>query len=131
MFGALVFGLHYLMQVHALKTATNDLKNLEFSIRDFAISVAISALFRILFDKAMLQLFKMEALGIYDRLVMQDDHLNLTNIVGTCKFQKFDPVSLKTHLIKRLKTIHRCKSKMVKFFGVWYFKEMSDEEFDK
>ena len=88
------------------------------------------ALFRIMYDQVLLSFFQMESLGSYDRLVLEDDDGNRCNILGATRFDQLDFEKLKEHLVSRLKTIHRGKSRLVKFFGVWYFKKMSDIEFE-
>ena len=130
LFISLSAATHYLMQVHALRTA-ESLEEVVFTWRDFGLSLLVLAIHRALYDKFLLVFFDMEALGQYDRVMLSDDDKNWTNIMGACRFEKQDYGKLKDHVFERLKGIHRCKSKMVKFFGVWYYKKMSDEEFEK
>ena len=84
-----------------------------------------------LYDKLILVIFGFKTLGTYDRLMMEDNPDNWSNILAAFRFEKLDYLELKEHLFDRLKHIDRCTSKMVKFFGVWYFQKMSDEEFEK
>ena len=79
--------VHYLMQVHLLKTA-KDIESLEFKWRDLAITILTFAIYRAVFDKLMLLMFKMETLGMYDRLMMEDSAGNWVNIIGAGRFEK-------------------------------------------
>ena len=130
LFIGLSIAVHCWMQIWGMKTAT-EVREVVFTWRDFGLSAVFFAIYRALFDKLMLILFDMETLGLYDRIMMEDDERNWTNIIGAARFKKqADFEQMKTHLFERLKHIHRCRSKMVKFFGVWYFKKMSVEEFE-
>ena len=43
-------------------------------------------------------------------------------------FQKFEFEEMRDHLLGKLEKIHKCKSKLVKVFGIYWFQEMSPEE---
>lgn len=76
----------------------------------------------------MLLVFKYEALGPFDALFLLDDPKNISNIVACCYIEPFEFDSMKRHLLKKLDKLHKCRSKLVKFLGLWWFKEMDDVE---
>lgn len=75
-------------------------------------------------------LFNIEAMGLYDRIMMEDGEGNWTNILGVLRFKSIKYETVKTIIIERLKNVDRCRSKMIKIFGSWYFKRMDDAEFE-
>ena len=123
--------IHYLMQVHALSQDFNKFTDLKFSIRDLAISLAAFVLFRLITDRLLYSMFDLETPGVYDRIMMEDAEGNWTNIIGVLRFEKMEFEPFRDLIFERLKNVNRCRSKMVKIFGVWYFKKMGDKEFDK
>ena len=118
------------MQVHIVPTS-QKLSDLEFSFRDVGISLFAFALFRLIADRLLLSLFGLETPGVYDRIMMEDSEGNWTNVIGATRFEKLEFESLRDAILDRLEHVHRCRSKMVKIFGVWYFKRMENEEFDR
>jgi len=71
---------------------------------------------------------KLEALSFHDYSFLLDTQENNNTIIGVAFFEKFDYETIKQHLISKLEHIHKCKSVLVKKFGVYWFKEMSDQE---
>ena len=129
-FTLLAISIHNYVQVEYLKSA-DEFNDIKFTWRDLGISLVAFAILRSLFDKVLFILFDIEAMSLYDRLMLEDDEKNWTNIMGACRFQKQDFNKLKDHLFERLKQIHRCQSKMVKILGVRHFKKMSDADFER
>mgnify|MGYP006109887893 CR=1 FL=1 len=62
---------------------------------------------------------------------MQDDPKNISNIVGTLFFEKFEFEEMREYLIKKSAPLHKCRSKLVKHFGMWWFKDLTNEEFER
>jgi hypothetical protein len=50
--------------------------------------------------------------------------------MAVMRFEKFEYDKFRTRVFEKLKNVSRCRSKMVKFLGVWYFKRMDDKEFE-
>lgn len=48
--------------------------------------------------------------------------------MGVGFFEKFDYLSMKEHHINKSQYIDKCRSKLVKQFGLYWFQKMSDEE---
>lgn len=92
-----------------------------------AASIVYSILMSI-FKKFMLLAFRYEALGPFDALFLLDDPKNLSNILACCYLEPFEFNQMMQVLLKRLDKLHKCKSKLVKFLGLWWFKEMDDVE---
>ena len=69
--------------------------------------------------------------GITDENFLQDDADNLANICGVFFFEQFEYESMKTYLIQKTAGLHRCRSKLVKIFGFWWYQDMSAEEWEK
>ena len=73
----------------------------------------------------------LEALGSYDYIFLLDDHKNISNIVGSLFFEEFEFDEMKNWIIKKTENLHKCRSKLVKRYGVWWYQEMSDDEAKK
>lgn len=73
-------------------------------------------------------MFKYEALGAHDYSFLLDEEVNQHIIVGVGIFEKFDYLSMKQYMLKKCTLINKCQSKLVKQFGLFWFKQMSDEE---
>lgn len=68
------------------------------------------------------------SLGNHDFQFLLDEKDNNHLIVGAGVFEKFDYISFKQHLINKTQYINRCRSKLVKMFGLYWFKEMGEDE---
>lgn len=86
-------------------------------------------LIKYLFTFIMLKCFECETLRAFDTISLFDEPGNLMNVVGLTRFEKFEFEDMKQYLIDRTANLSRCRHKLVKYFGVWYFKKMTDEEF--
>ena len=78
----------------------------------------------------MQKFYKCERVGLVDENFLFDDDKNLANIVGVFFFDQYDYESMKHFLITKTAGLHRCRSKLVKIFGLWWFKEMNKEEYN-
>ena len=83
-------------------------------------AVAYFILYR-LFEELMNLVLNCEALSLYDSILMQDDQKNISNIVGTMFFEKFQWEEMRDYLMTRTGLVHKCRSKLVKRFGIWWF----------
>ena len=70
----------------------------------------------------------LEALGSYDYIFLLDDRKNISNIVGNLFFEEFDFKEMKQYLLNKTADLHKCRSKLVKRFGVWWYLKMDAEE---
>jgi len=87
-------------------------------------------LFRI-FDWLMFVILDCEALYGFDSIFLLDDRKNIANIVGTLFFEEFEYEEMKQYLIEKTGPLHKCRSKLVNKFGIWWWKKMGEEEFRK
>lgn len=78
------------------------------------------------FELIMWHAFGFEALGAFDAIFLLDDKTNVANVIGCIIFEKFEFEEMRDHLLKKTEDIHRCRSKLVKKFGIYWFKKMSD-----
>lgn len=46
------------------------------------------------------------------------------------RLEKYEAAKMRAYLEERMTKLPRCKSKMYKFMSHWYFKEMSQEEYE-
>lgn len=83
-----------------------------------------------IFSALMWYVFKHERLGVYDEIFMLDDEKNRANIMACSFFETFDPQSMKVYLQKKCMDLDRCKSKLVKRLGLWWYLELSDDEWN-
>ena len=81
-----------------------------------------------LFELVMWYTAGYEALGVFDTVFLFDDEKNYSNFVGCIIFEKFEFEEMRDYLFSKLEKIHKCKSKLVKKFGIYWFKDMSGEE---
>jgi len=66
----------------------------------------------------------------FDAICLFDDQKNRANPVLCLVFDKFDYEEMKNYLLEKTKAISRGRSKIVKIFGLFYFKQMSDAEWE-
>jgi hypothetical protein len=52
---------------------------------------------------------------------LMDDKKNMTNIVGTLFFEKYEFEEMRDYLIDKTSTVHKCRSKLAKKFGMWWW----------
>ena len=85
----------------------------------------------VLFDVVMWYTAGCEALGPFDAIFLLDDERNVSNVVGALTFEKFEFERMRDHLLKKTEDLHRCRSKLVKKFGIYWFQRMTEEEWAK
>jgi hypothetical protein len=78
----------------------------------------------------MLKTFNCESLQPFDAVFLQDDPLNRSNIVGALYTEPFEFERMKSYFIAKTENIHKCRSKVVKKFGQFWFQKMSEEEWE-
>ena len=72
--------------------------------------------------------FQCEALSAHDYSFLLEEKTNSATIMGAGVFEKFEFEPMKKYLLEKAEHVHRCKSKLVKRFGVFWFQLMTDEE---
>ena len=72
-----------------------------------------------------------ENLGPFDAIFLLDDEVNIANVLGTLYFEKFEFESMKNYLEAKTADIHKCRSKLVKKFGLWWYQEMGEKEWQE
>jgi len=77
------------------------------------------------FNQMMFIIADCEALGAYDSILLQDDEKVISNIVGTLFFEKFEFEQMRDYLLERTCLLHKCRSKLSKKLGMWWFQRMS------
>ena len=94
-------------------------------ILDFWVGVVLGGvLYNVLlaiFQKTMELVFGCEGLSSMDALFLNDDERNLSNLVACIFIEPYEYLSMKKFLIKRTEDIQRCRTKLVKKFGMYYF----------
>ena len=75
----------------------------------------------LLYDGIMFYVFGLESLSPFDAVFLLNDKKNMANIVGTLFFEPFEFESMKSYLEEKSATVHKCRSKLVKKLGMWYF----------
>jgi hypothetical protein len=82
-----------------------------------------------LFELVMKQL-GYESLGAFDFAFFLDDPKNYSNIVGAIYFDSYDYESMKSCLHAKTENLHKCRSKVEKVFGIYWYKKMSKSEWE-
>ena len=80
------------------------------------------------FLKLMYAFTGLESLGTFDAVFFLDDKLNCSNIVGAMYFDEFEFDSMREYLLTKSEGLHKCRSKVVKKFGMHFYKKMTPEE---
>lgn len=70
-------------------------------------------------------------MGIFDEVFFLDDRHNNSNIVGAMYFDQFEFLSMREYLISKSEGLHKCRSKVVKRFGIWWYLKMSSDEWEE
>ena len=84
-----------------------------------------------IFDFIMWHTAGCEGLGAFDAIFLLDDEKNISQFVGTIIFEKFEFEQMKQYLLNKTEDLHKCRSKLVKKFGIYWFQKMSPEEWAK
>lgn len=100
-----------------------------FTYRDLFIGGGILFTLRKTSNFLLLTFFDLESLITYDRIMLEDTELQRLNLVCASRWEPYDYEVMKQYIIDKTENINRCRSKLVKYFGIWYFKKMSKEEF--
>lgn len=69
----------------------------------------------------MYSVWDCEALKSYDALFMLDDKKNISNIIGSIFFEEFEFESMAKYLVQKAETVHKCRHKLGKHFGIYWF----------
>jgi hypothetical protein len=85
-------------------------------------------LVNLVLNSCMWTMFKCEALNAHDYSFLLEEKNNSHTIMGAGVFEKFEFEPMKKYLLEKAEHIHKCKSKLVKKFGVFWYQLMTDEE---
>lgn len=72
----------------------------------------------------------LEPLSPFDSITLLDDQKSLINIMGASFFEKFEYESMRKYLIEKTENVHRMRSKLHKFMGMYWYKKLTKEEFE-
>ena len=78
-------------------------------------------LIMVLFDCIMYYVFGLESLSPFDAVFLLNDHKNMANMIGALFFETFEYESMQKYLEEKSSKVHKCRSKLVKKLGLWYF----------
>lgn len=92
--------------------------------------IAYFVLMRI-FNQGMWIIYRCQALTHHDCSFLYDVNTNNHTIIVAAEFEKFDYLSMKTHLLSKAALVKKCKSILVKKLGLFWMKELDDEEWRK
>ena len=74
-----------------------------------------------IFNYFMFKIADCEAFPAYDSIMLLDDSKVISNIVGTLFFEKFEFEEMRDYLMERTCLLHKCRSKVSKKFGLWWW----------
>ena len=78
-----------------------------------------------------MEAFYYEALGSFDSVFLLDDSKHVANVIGVLYFQNFEHEDMKKYLESKTKNLHKCRLKLVKKFGLYWFKQMEEAEWNQ
>ena len=93
-----------------------------------ALGILAYVLIMSLFKQIMYLTCRCESLGPFDAVFLLDDRKNLSNIVSCCFTETFEFDSMKKYIHSKTSNLHKCRSKLSKKFGLWWFQEMDEAE---
>ena len=101
-----------------------------FAIRSYGWLYSIIGIIVIwqIYSRSMKLFFGLEHLSGMDSFWFHDDSRNYANIVAYLRFERFNADEFRAKLFKNGMNFARNRSKVVKFLGTWWFKEISVEE---
>jgi len=76
----------------------------------------------------MLLTNRCESLGVFDAVFLLDDRKNLSNIIACSFHEPINYESMKKYIWAKTENLHKCRSKLTKKFGMWWFEEMNEAE---
>ena len=110
----------------------NSILNGTTSLTSLAASVVLGSLLyyllNIFFNWYMNYFFGFEALHFHDYAFLLQDEVNNHAIMGAGILEKFDYVNFKAYILEKAAKLHKCKAKLVKKFGVFWYQKMSEAE---
>jgi hypothetical protein len=62
-----------------------------------------------------------EQLWSYDTAFLLDSETNFSIMIGACFFETFKFEEMKEHILEKTSIMHKCRSKLVQYFGIWFF----------
>tara|TARA_B110000305_G_C19179856_1_gene511448 strand:+ start:47 stop:337 length:291 start_codon:yes stop_codon:yes gene_type:complete len=93
-----------------------------FIISSYAIGFIFCMFMDMLWTNILERVYKLEIMPPIDlAFILQEDPKNQMNYIGGIFYDKFDGEVWKENLIKKLANIHRCRAKVVKMFGSYWF----------
>lgn len=125
----MTIGIHIVSQMYCWESAAT-VNDVVFSWLDLAISFVALAIIRKSFTLLVGCCLGLEPMSLYDALMMIDTPVSRANIIGATRFEKYEADEMRTYLEERLAKLPRCRSKVYKLCGVWWFKKMSEKEYD-
>jgi len=61
---------------------------------------------------------------------MVEDEEQISNIVGSFYFEKFEFEKMRDTLITKIDKFQQIKTKQVRMFGLWWWQNLTDEEWN-
>ena len=74
---------------------------------------------------------KCKLLPPYDAVFLLDREKNLANVTGALFFEPFEFEMMKNYILEKTKVVNWGRSKLVQKYGLWFFQEMEDEEWNQ
>jgi len=74
-----------------------------------------------MFCSIMYATIRCEALGPFDAIFLLDDRKNLSNILASMFIEPLEFDSFKQYLFGKLDKLHKCRSKLVKHYGMYWY----------
>lgn len=102
-----------------------------FIIGAYMIGFVFCMFLDMLVIKLLGYIFGLEELAPFDLIFLQSEvPKNIQNYIGAVFYDKFDGDEWKRNLLAKLENIHRCKAKVVRKFGGYWFQKLTDREWE-
>ena len=124
---ALCIDLIYISQAYFQEDA-RELKY--FNVQNGPIVTIYSSIVGVLLYVACIEIFRQymhyvhdaQMLLTYDALWLLDTPKNLAQMTGGLFFETFEFEKMKDHILEKTNVIHKCRSKLYLYCGLWHFK---------
>lgn len=74
--------------------------------------------------------FKCEIASLHDQSFLLDNTTNIHNVMGVATFDKFEYEPMIKYFSDKTKGMHKARARLVKKLGLWWYKSMSDQEWE-
>ena len=126
--GSIIYGVYYGLEIHSKEQQWLADWDGWFYVFSAVGGWLLYSLLMSAFSQYMKVVHNCDAPYEFDAVFLFDDEKNISNILGCVIVEEFAFEGMKQSLIERTARMEKCRSKLCKQYGLWWYKKMTDEE---